>query len=92
MILFYRAFGIFVNFIEIMIIVRIFMNILNINFGNPIGRFIYEITEPLLGLARKLIYSLGINTGVFDFSPLLAILLLRIIYSLLARILLMMLV
>jgi YggT family protein len=47
--------------------------------NNPIGSFIYQVTEPLLGLARNIIDKLGINTGMFDFSPLLGIFILRFI-------------
>lgn len=63
------------------------MSILNIGFNNLIGRFVYEMTEPVLGLARNVIYKLGINTGMFDFSPLLAIFFMRLLYSILRSIL-----
>lgn len=86
-ILFYRSVGILINLIEVLIIIRIFMSILNIGFNNLIGRFVYEMTEPVLGLARNVIYKLGINTGMFDFSPLLAIFFMRLLYSILRSIL-----
>lgn len=83
----YRAINILFNIIETLIFIRIILSFLNIGPYNPIGRFIYELTEPVLGPARELIYKLGINTGMFDFSPLLAILILRIISSILRNIL-----
>ena len=60
---------------------------LRIGYYNPIGRFIYEMTEPILAPIRELIYKLGIDTGMFDFSPLIAVLLLRVILSILRAIL-----
>ncbi len=48
---------------------------------NPIGRMVYELTEPILQPAREIIYKLGIDTGMFDFSPILAVFMLRIISS-----------
>ncbi|NMB27601.1 MAG: YggT family protein [Tissierellia bacterium] len=83
----YRAINILFNIIETLIFIRIILSFLNIGPYNPIGRFVYELTEPILGPARELIYKLGINTGMFDFSPLLAILILRIISRVLRNIL-----
>lgn len=79
MITLYRSLDYFANFIEILIVIRIFSSILRLNMNNPIGSFIYQVTEPLLGLARNIIDKLGINTGMFDFSPLLGIFILRFI-------------
>lgn len=86
MILLYKSITILLNIIETLIVVRILFSFLNINKPNIITKFVYEMTEPVLGPARELIQSLGIKTGMFDFSPLLAILFLRIIYSLVVRI------
>lgn len=88
MVLMYKSITILVNLIEISIIVRILLSFLNINSGGIFVKFVYEITEPVLGPARSLISKLKIDTGMFDFSPLLAILFLRIANSLAARILL----
>ena len=87
MILLYKSITILLNIIETLIVVRILFSFLNINKPNIITKFVYEMTEPVLGPARELIQSLGIKTGMFDFSPLLAILFLRIIYSLIVRML-----
>ena len=75
----YRSLQIFSNFIEFIIIIRIFMSILRINMDNPLGAFVYQVTEPLLGPARSLIEKTGINTGMFDFSPIVGIFILRFI-------------
>ena len=85
-ILLYRAINILFNIIEILILVRIILSFLNINPYNTIGRLVYELTEPVLAPAREIIYKLGVNTGMFDFSPLLAILILRIISSIIKAI------
>lgn len=87
MILLYKSITILLNIIETLIVVRILFSFLNINKPNIITKFVYEMTEPVLGPARELIQSLGIKTGMFDFSPLLAIMFLRIIYSLVVRML-----
>jgi YggT family protein len=46
------------------------------------------MTEPVLGPAQTLLAKLNINTGMIDFSPLLAILFLRLANGIFARILL----
>lgn len=87
MITLFRAINILFNIIEFLIVIRILLSLLNIGPYNPLGKIVYEVTEPILGFARELIYKSGINTGMFDFSPLLAILILRLISALLLRIL-----
>lgn len=86
MIVFYKSLGILIQIIEFLIIVRIFMSFLNLRAGGIISQIVYEITEPVLLPARKLIFKLGVNTGLFDFSPLLAMLLMRIGYDIIGRI------
>ena len=80
--LFYRALEILVRFLEILILIRIIMSFINFNSNSSITRFVYELTEPVLSPARALIDKLGINTGMFDFSPIVAMLCLRGILNL----------
>ncbi|MCF6461277.1 YggT family protein [Clostridium sp. Cult3] len=87
MITLYKAIDILFNIIEILILIRIIFSFLRIGPYNPIGRIVYEMTEPILGPVRELIYKLGIDTGMFDFSPLIAVLILRLILSILRSIL-----
>lgn len=87
MILLYRAILRLINIIELLIFVRIIFSFLNIRGGGVIIKFIYDMTEPVLGPARALIAKTGINTGMFDFSPIVAILILNIIQKI-ARIIL----
>lgn len=78
--LFLRSAEILLNIIEILIIIRIFLNILNVSLNNSIGRLIYEVTEPILIPSRALLNKLKFDRGFLDFSPWVAIIFLRIIY------------
>lgn len=77
----YRSLQIFSDFLRFLILARIIMSIFRVNPNNPIGAFIYQVTEPLLGLARGIIEKIGVNTGMFDFSPILAIFILELMLS-----------
>lgn len=59
------------------VIISFFPNI----YQNPIGRFIYDTTEPALSKIRKIMP----DTGMIDFSPLVAFLLLEVIQSVILR-------
>ncbi len=86
--LLYSAIRNLINIIELLIFARIIMSFLNMQGGGPISRFINLLTEPILGPARTLIQKANINTGMFDFSPVVAILFLQIIVILAGKILL----
>ena len=73
----YRSIRILINLIELLILFRIIMSYINLGRGNPFSTFVYELTEPVLAPARLLLAKTGINTGMIDFSPLVAILILR---------------
>lgn len=87
MITLYKAINIFFNLMEVLILIRIIFSFLNIGPYNSIGKIVYELTEPILGPTRELIYRLGINTGMLDFSPIVAVLILRLISKVLLGIL-----
>ena len=87
MIVFYTALDKLIKLIEFLILARILMSFVNISRENFIGEFIFTMTEPILSPARNLIQKLNVNTGMFDFSPILAILMLRVFYSIVGRIL-----
>ena len=82
MIIFYRSLQILFQLIEFLIIIRILMSFMNINPNNPIGQIVYELTDPVLAPAKGLLSMLKINTGMLDFSPIVAMFLLRIILKL----------
>lgn len=75
----YRAVGILVDILEFLILIRVLFSWFRVGSYNSLFRIVYELTEPILSLARNLIYKIGINTGMLDFSPIVAILILRII-------------
>lgn len=88
MIQFYRALGMLINLIEFLILARILLSLFNIRMNNIVGEFIGSMTEPILSPARRLLAKLNVNTGMLDFSPIVAILFLRIFYNVIGRILL----
>ena len=69
-----------VSFVDLLFTVLIFAIIgrallswFNLGPGHPIGRLLYEITEPILGPLRKVIPRIG----MIDITPIVAILLLN---------------
>lgn len=75
----YRIIDAFFRVLELLILMRILFSFLRIGPYNPIGRIVYELTNPILEPIQKLIYNLGIDTGMFDFSPAIAVLMLRLV-------------
>lgn len=85
--LLYKSIVILLNLIEILLVVRILFSFLNIR-ENIFTNIVYEVTEPILAPAKILLEKLRFNTGMLDFSPIIAVIFLRIIHSLVAQILL----
>lgn len=77
---FLDALEIFFYLLEILIVVRVFMNIFRISFSNPLGNIVYQLTEPIITPARSIVRKTGLNRLMIDFSPWIALLLLRLIY------------
>ena len=75
---------VFVQFLVIalwlVILARVLLSWINPRFDGPLGRFVYETTEPLLAPIRRLLPQ----TGGIDFSPLI----LLIVLGLLTRVVL----
>ncbi|MDR9757401.1 MAG: YggT family protein [Thermacetogeniaceae bacterium] len=63
-----------------LIVARIILSFIRPRTYHPIIRFIYEITEPLLSLCRRLLPGTVMN---IDFSPLLAVIFLEVVRALL---------
>lgn len=82
-----RAIDSFFNVMVWLIIIRSLASILIRDYSNPIVKSLYEVTEPILEPFRRLIYSLKIDTGMMDFSPLLAIIVINILRRLIIGIL-----
>jgi YggT family protein len=54
------------------IFVRIIFSFVAVSYGNPLMRFLYRTTEPLLGPLRRMVPPLG----MFDLSPIVAFIIL----------------
>jgi len=67
--------NIFAELFFLALIIRIILSWINVNPYNPISKITYQITEPLLGKIRQYIKPLG----MFDFSPMIAIIILEVI-------------
>jgi YggT family protein len=59
------------------ILVRVLLSWVDPQGGNRITQVLHEMTEPILGPIR----SIMPNIGMFDFSPIIAILLLNVLRS-----------
>jgi len=68
---------------SLVIIARAFLPLLGANTFNPIVRFIYDITEPVLAPLRRFTI-----VGMYDFSPLAALIILTIVQSVVNNLLL----
>lgn len=74
-----------VNVIQFLVLGRVIMSWISQDYRNPLVRFFYQTTEPIIGPIRDVMNKLNLGGGMFDFSPLIAILLLNIIASFVAR-------
>lgn len=83
----FRTLEIFFNFLEILIIIRVFMSIFRVSYDNAIGKFIIQLTDPIMTPAKLILHKLGLDRMMIDFSPWIAILLLRLAYYFILRIL-----
>jgi len=65
------------------ILARVLISWISPNMDNPIIRILFEITEPILGPLRQFIPRIG----MFDLSPIIALLLIQFIQQLLPQVL-----
>jgi len=75
---FQTFFVILFSALDIAIIGRIIMSFIDQTGQRRITQILYEITEPILGPIRRILPSVG----MFDFSPMVALLLLNFLQSL----------
>lgn len=84
----YRFVELLFDILTFAIIARAFISWFNVGPDNPLVKFLYDITEPILGPLRRIIPSVG----MFDISPIVALLLIRfvreVLLSAIARLLL----
>ncbi|MGD0154267.1 MAG: YggT family protein [Thermacetogeniaceae bacterium] len=66
-----------------LIVARALLSFMRLRADNPVLRFVYEVTEPVLALFRRLLPQ----TGSMDFSPLLGLLFLQIANQLVVQLL-----
>lgn len=83
-ILLFRAIDVFFNLLEWLIFVRILLSWFPINHNNPISQMLFQLTEPILGPARRLMEKSPLGGGmVLDFSPIIALILMRLVQTVL---------
>jgi YggT family protein len=63
---------------ELLILARVLLSFFpNVDSSNPLIRVVYDVTEPVLRPIRNLLPQ----TGMFDFSPVIVILILQVLTS-----------
>jgi YggT family protein len=60
---------------SIVILARVLMSWVNIDPYSPLARTIYDLTEPVLAPVRNMLPQ----TGMFDFSPVIVLILLQVL-------------
>ncbi len=65
----------FVIALWLVVLGRVLVSWVDPQFGNPVSRFLFETTEPLLAPVRKVMPQ----TGMFDFAPLVVLLVLGVL-------------
>ncbi|MBQ3032639.1 MAG: YggT family protein [Anaerotignum sp.] len=79
-----QAIGLFFYFLEILIFVRILLSWFVRGYNSAIGRFLYNMTEPILGPVREMVNKSPLGGGYgLDFSPIFALILMRLVQTLL---------
>jgi YggT family protein len=81
--IFIRTVNTLFDLIEILILARIILSYLRNMVSPKIYNILFQLTEPILYPIRELLYKIGLNKGMIDFSPIAAFLLLNIIRTLL---------
>ena len=68
---------------NLIIIARVLISWVNLPQDHPVVEFLYSVTEPILGPIRRALP----RTGMFDLSPIIAIILLELVRTLLVTLL-----
>ena len=71
------------SLIDLLLLARVLLSWINVDPYNPIAKFLYDITEPVLGPIRRRVPPMG---GL-DLSPIIAIIIMLILRSLLRTVL-----
>lgn len=89
MLILIQAVQVFFRLLRLLILARIILSwVPNIRYSGVV-RFIYDITEPIMGPVRELLFRY-LNMGMFDFSPMIVWILLQVVESAVVRLLWMM--
>lgn len=75
----------FFSIIYILMFIRIALSWIRVSPYNKTVNILYQLTDPLLEPFKRLIDRLGINTGMIDFSPLIAYLVFNFVENLIIR-------
>lgn len=67
--------SILINLLQFLFIARFIAQLIDAGSGNPITRFLIDLTDPILAPVRRLLPS----TGGIDFSPTIVLLLLFVL-------------
>jgi YggT family protein len=70
------AINLFALVFNLLIFARIILSFIPSAMGNPFGRTIFELTEPLLAPIRKVVPPIG---GMFDLSPIILLIALELL-------------
>ncbi len=77
----YRFVDLLFNILIFAIIGRALLSWFNVGQGNPIGRILFELTEPILGPMRRVIPMIG----MIDITPIVAIFLLNFLQNIILQ-------
>lgn len=79
----YKAIDLVLSVIEYAILARVLISFIPISRDNQLIRLLYQITEPILAPLRNLLEKSPIGkNSMFDFSPLIAFLIIGLIRNL----------
>ena len=73
-----------VNLFSLAILIRVILSWVRFDPYHPISVFIHQVTEPVLAPIRRFLPS----TGMIDFSPLVALVLVQVVQAILSQLLL----
>lgn len=76
------ALDLLVTIIYYLILIRALLSFFPTLRSSRISYFVYQMTEPILAPCRAILDKLGLGMGMFDFSPILAMLLLNVLQRL----------
>lgn len=80
-----NALDVFFYLLEMLIFVRIILSWFPFGYGSAIMRLLYNLTEPILGPVRNMVDRSPIGGGMgLDFSPIFALILMRLVQMLLS--------